>query len=144
MENWHLWIITAVIFGIIEMLTPGFVVLCFALGAVLAALFAGLGFSLTVQVVGFTVGTLIAFLSIRPVVQKWMAGNESAQATNIDRLIGMVALVVQMTDEYSGLVVISGEEWSARAIDGQSYKKGDRVRVVRIEGNKVLVQGIES
>ncbi len=144
MENWHLWIITAVIFGIIEMLTPGFVVLCFALGAVLAALAAGLGFSLTVQVAGFAVGTFIAFLSIRPIVMRWLEDNESAQPTNIDRLIGMTALVLQVTDEYSGLVSVGGEEWSARAIDGQSYKKGERVRVVRIDGNKVLVQGMEA
>ncbi len=144
MQAWHWWIILAVFLAIVEVFTPGFVVMCFSVGALLAALVAGVGLGTSWQVVGFAVGTFLAFVSVRPLFQKWAQKAEDRAATNVDRLIGQRATVLQETDEDGGLVKVGGEEWPARAEDGQKHAAGDKVVIERVEGNRLYVKSLEA
>ncbi|MDQ7053981.1 MAG: NfeD family protein [candidate division KSB1 bacterium] len=144
MQAWHWWIILAVFLAIVEVFTPGFVVMCFSVGALLAALVAGAGLGTSWQVVGFAVGTFLAFISVRPLFQKWAQTAEERTATNVDRLIGQKATVLQDTNEDSGLVKVGGEEWPARAADGQKHSAGDKVVIERVEGNRLYVKSLQT
>ena len=144
MQAWHWWIILAVFLAIVEVFTPGFVVMCFSVGALLAALVAGVGLGTSWQVVGFAVGTFLAFVSVRPLFQKWAQKAEDRAATNVDRLIGQRATVLQETDEDGGLVKVGGEEWPALAADGQKHAAGDKVVIERVEGNRLYVKSLEA
>ena len=64
--------------------------------------------------------------------------------TNADRVIGQTALVTEDIDnvEGKGLVVISGQVWSARSEHGVAIPAGTQVRVLRIEGVKVYVEAL--
>lgn len=139
MEHWHIWIALAILLAMAEILTPGFVVLCFAGGAVLAALVAALGLPLVWQILAFAAGSFISFVTIRPAMQKWASNKSESEKTNIDRLIGQEAVVLEPTNAEQGLVKIQGERWSARSADGSDLEAGSRVTVERIEGNKVIV-----
>ena len=140
MKEWQIWLLLAILFAFVEMLTPGFVILCLSGGALVAALLALFGLPLAWQILGFALGTMAAFVSVRPLMQKWALKNENRERTNIDRLIGQIATVIEKTDAEEGQVKIGGEFWSARCRDGVAHKIGEKVKVVGIEGNKVLVE----
>lgn len=139
MQAWHIWLILAIFLAIVEIFTPGFVVLCFAAGGLLASLVALIGLSATWQILAFAAGTFAAFVSVRPFMQNWALRKSQHVPTNVDRLVNQQATVLEPVDDDAGLVKIGGEEWSARSADGQRHRAGKKVRVVRVEGNKVFV-----
>ncbi|MBS7410166.1 MAG: NfeD family protein, partial [Muribaculaceae bacterium] len=68
MELWQIWIIAALVLFVVEIATSGFAAVCLSLGALVAAIAAGCGASLTWQVVVFAVASLVALVFFRPVI----------------------------------------------------------------------------
>jgi hypothetical protein len=63
--------------------------------------------------------------------------------TNVDSLIGREAISKTDIDPLDGGVVkLSGELWLSRPADDEIIKQGSRVRVVRIEGVTLIVEGV--
>lgn len=139
MQPWHIWFALALVLAAVEILTPGFVLICFSAGAAVAGLCALSGLSVPLQILGFAGGSFVAFVTIRPAMRRWALHKGEALPTNIDRLIGQKATVLEPTDDAKGLVKIGGESWSARSADGREIAAGSRVVVQAIEGNKVIV-----
>jgi hypothetical protein len=69
--------------------------------------------------------------------------NVSLTRTNADTLIGREAIAKSDIDPLDGGVVkIGGEVWLARPADEIAIKLGSKVRVVRIEGVTLIVDGV--
>ena len=93
-----------------------------------------------------------AELATTAMVSIWFAaGSACAMAcaftvpTNADRVIGREARVMTAIDNHQeeGLVTVDGQDWTARAAeDGDIIGKGELVRVLRIEGVKLIVERI--
>ncbi len=139
MEDWLLWLLAGIVLDILEIFIPGFIPACFGFGCFAAAIAAALDFGLTVQIAVFTATTFIVFLSIRPVFLKLLSKNSPAVATNIERLVGMTGLALDEVSGLQGLVKLEGEVWNSRSEDGRRLPPGTRVRVLRVEGNKLIV-----
>lgn len=123
------WSIIAVVCLILEMMTPGFVIACFSLGALLAALAALFGTSLSVQMAFFAIGSVLALFSIRPALKKYYERKPEVK-TNADALIGKVAKVFEdIEDDEFGSVKIDGDVWKAKSNCGK-ISKGEKVVVV--------------
>ncbi|MCY1242083.1 hypothetical protein D9M72_550240 [compost metagenome] len=75
---------------------------------------------------------------VRPVALKHLKKGPAEQRTNIDRLIGESALVMETVSTSSGLVKIGGDVWSARSENGV-LNAGQRVVVSAIEGATAVV-----
>lgn len=142
-----LWLGAIVLFGVAELLTEGMVSIWFVAGS-LAALFTCMsGWSLGkitpggTQVLVFAVVSAIALAVSRPVVRRFMGGQPTV-ATNLDRVLGMVAKVTEAVDNdrSSGAVYVDGKTWTARSADGSVIPAGTQVKVQQIEGVKLLVQ----
>ena len=83
---WVLWLIIALVFIILEIFTAGFAVACFSIGAVAAAIVAGVGLGLAWQLVAFSVFTILAFLIVRPLVIKhFYNSGDAGRKSNADR-----------------------------------------------------------
>ena len=136
------WIGLIVIFLVVEGLTAGLVTIWFAVGALAALIAAMFHAPLWLQLVWFFVISIAAFAVTRPLVKKYVNGR--TQPTNADMLIGQECLVTEDIDnvEGKGLVVISGQVWSARSEHGVAIPAGTQVRVLRIEGVKVYVEAL--
>ena len=82
---------------------------------------------------------IIQPLLVRPLAQHYV--NDRKVATNADRVIGREAVVTEDIDNIQGKgrVSISGADWTARAEDDRPIPAGSTVRVLRIEGVKVIV-----
>jgi membrane protein implicated in regulation of membrane protease activity len=135
-----LWLVAACAFGVGEMLTMGFFLAPFALGALLAAGVDAAGLGETAAWVVFIVSSLLTLALLRPLAR---AHQHAAQIrTGTAALVGKQAIVLERiaNAEGVGCVKIDGEVWTARALDDdQVIERGERVQVVQIKGATALV-----
>ena len=141
MEPWHIWVILAVALFVLEIFTPGFVLAAFAVGCLASALGSAAGLSLPLQLFAFSVGTLTAFLGIRPLVLQKLHPGDQAFRSNVDALLGKTARVLEAVDPGSdtGRVNVAGEDWKAVSATGKPIATGSTVTVVEVDGTKVVV-----
>jgi membrane protein implicated in regulation of membrane protease activity len=140
MGAWLAWAIAAVLLAIGEIFTPGLFFLGpIALAAAAAAIVAGVGASVWVQIIVFAAGALASLAFLRPIARAHLR-TPVAIRTGTAALVGARAVVLQRVDANGGRVRIGGEEWSARAfMPDEVVEAGKQVEVVRIEGATALV-----
>lgn len=134
------WLILVAVMLVIEIFTMGLTTIWFSLGAVAAAIAAGLGAPLWVQILLFTVVSVVIMILVRPFALKVMDRNRTK--TNIDEVIGKQAEVIEPIDNQKeqGKVRFRGVEWMARSVDGSTVAAGDVVTVEEVSGVKLLVK----
>lgn len=134
------WLILVAVMLVIEIFTMGLTTIWFSLGAVAAAIAAGLGAPLWVQILLFTVVSVVIMILVRPFALKVMDRNRTK--TNIDEVIGQQAEVIEAIDNQreQGRVRFRGVEWMARSVDGSTMAAGDVVTVEAVSGVKLLVR----
>lgn len=134
------WLILVAVMLVIEIFTMGLTTIWFSLGAVAAAIAAGLGAPLWVQILLFTVVSVVIMILVRPFALKVMDRNRTK--TNIDEVIGKQAEVIEPIDNQKeqGKVRFRGVEWMARSVDGSTVAVGDVVTVEEVSGVKLLVK----
>ena len=142
MQAYYIWLIVAIILVIVEILTAGFGVICFAIGAAFSALVSGLGGNLTWQVVVFVVVSLLAFIFLRPVVIRFLDKKSKDVKTNADALVGRKGVVSECIDaeNHTGRVAIDGDDWKAVSEDGSVIEKGAYVEIVKLDSIIVTVK----
>ena len=139
MQAWLLWLLSGILMAILEIVTPGFVLACFSIGCFSAAIIAALDFNVTIQVATFTAVTFIVFISARPILIEWMGNLKSNVLTNTERLVGMTGIAMEEVSQWRGSVSVEGEIWNSRSVDEQVLPAGTEVRIVKIDGNKLIV-----
>ncbi len=133
MEYYQIWLIAAIVLVIIELLTAGFGVICFAVGALFSALAAFFGVdSLVWQLLIFAVASVLFFIFLRPVVLRFLDKKSKDVKTNADALIGKMAIVSETIDSSAnqGRVAVDGDDWKAVSADGSVINKGEKVEIV--------------
>jgi membrane protein implicated in regulation of membrane protease activity len=138
-ENWWaLWLTVFLAFAVVEMLTLDLFFIMLGGGALAGLLADFAGADLWLQIVVFCVVSLLMIAFVRPVALKHLRKGPADQRTNVDRLIGESALVMETVSTSSGLVKIGGDVWSARSENGV-LNAGQRVVVSAIEGATAVV-----
>ncbi len=136
------WLIAFIVFAVGEAITVGLVSIWFAIGSLGGMAAAALGGGLWVQIAVFLGLSAISLLLFKPLSKK-MFQNKVAR-TNADRVLGENALVTETVDNNlaTGQVRVDGQIWSARSAHDVVIPVGTEVRVLRIEGVKVIVETI--
>ena len=135
------WLIAMVVLLIIEAVVPGLISIWFALGAFAALIAALFHAPPWLQLVWFLVVSILTLLLTRPFVKKYV--NNRVTPTNADMSIGKDAVVTEKIDNLgeTGAVRLDGKVWSARMADeNASAEVGETVRILRIEGVKLIVE----
>ncbi|MFF4781352.1 NfeD family protein [Streptomyces griseorubiginosus] len=138
-DAWVWWLVGAAALGIPLVVTamPEFGML--AVGAVAAAVSAGLGGGVVVQVLVFVVVSVALIAVVRPIAARH-SSQRPQLVTGVDALKGKQAVVLERVDSAGGRIKLAGEVWSARALDtGRAYEVGQEVDVVDIEGATAIV-----
>jgi membrane protein implicated in regulation of membrane protease activity len=139
MDEWVIWLIVAVAFGVGEIATLGFFLAPFAGGALVAALVAGLGAPTAVSWIAFLVVSVALLAALRPVALRHRRQAPSLR-TGTAALVGHTATVVERVTSDEGCVRLDGEIWTARPYDeDQVFEAGTRVQVLEIRGATALV-----
>lgn len=133
------WMIVLVALVVGEAITVGLTFIWFAVGALGALLVSVLGVSIMVQIAVFLLLSTLSLILVRPAAARLLKPGISP--TNTDRILGQTALVTQTIDNLAqtGQVKLSGQVWTARSENGQVIQEKTRVRILRIEGVKVVV-----
>jgi membrane protein implicated in regulation of membrane protease activity len=137
---WQLWILAAIIAGALEIALPGFVMLWFSAGALVASLAAALGLGINLQLTLFTLVSVALFGASRTIFKKALMRNAANVKLGVEAMVGQEAVVTEaLTEGHGGTVRINGELWSARPL-GEPVPAGERVIVEQVEGLKLWVR----
>lgn len=142
MENWHIFAALGVILVILEIFTPSFFMLPAGVAFLLTAAWAPLLDSLTANI-GVLALHLIVIYTIF-YLWVWPRMSKKAPQTNASGMSGQIATVTEAVrpDGTSGYVKLYGDSW--RAISEHSFEIGERVVILRTDGNKVVVGPVAS
>jgi membrane protein implicated in regulation of membrane protease activity len=141
---WQAWLVLGVALAIGELVTGGFFLLWFAIGAVVGAAAAALGLGLVGQLLVFLSVSALLIAFTRPLVHRLIERRRPAYQTNANALVGKPGTVVRQVDplEVSGQVKVGGEIWTA-VTAGAPIPKGAMVIVERVDGVKLRVRPVE-
>jgi membrane protein implicated in regulation of membrane protease activity len=143
MELWHIWMLAAIVFCILEIFTPSFFFVCIGVGCAAAgvgALVSSTGYILQWSL--FAVGAAIGFVFVRPLILKYAYRKSDKVKTNTDSLTGKTGRVTEAIDPATGAgrVNVGGDDWRAQSVDNAPIALNTRVRVVGLDGITVMVE----
>ncbi len=146
MENIMVWIWLAVtvIAIVVEIITPELVSLWFAIGGIVGIAFSFIpGLPWWGEIIIFAVLSMILLLSLRPVLSKYL--KRKSLATNVDRLIGQdIRMITQADFDNLGTAKIGDVVWSVKSENQSSLMADEIVRIVAVDGNKLIARHIEN
>ncbi len=132
---WVIWLALFLLLAIIEMLSLDLYFIMLGVGALGGVTVALLSGPLWLQVVVFCLVSLLMILLVRPIAMKHIKKSPVGYRTNIERLIGADALILEPTSRLSGSAKIQGETWTARAEPSvPTMPPGTYAVVSRIDG----------
>lgn len=142
---WQFWLVAAGVFFIVEMMTVGFLVFWFGIGALLAMIVSFFTSNVIIQATVFIVSSTLLIFTTKPFVKRFVKNNDTAP-TNVYSVIGKRGKVTEEIDNIqgTGIVKVAGEEWSAICNGNTTIPKGTEVEVLEVRGVKVLVEPINS
>ena len=132
MHPQYWWLIARILLFLVEIFTPGFFAASLGIGAFVGSLAAFLGWSIEIQVLLFSLISVVSIFVFRPLIKKYLYKTVEVP-TNADALIGKSGVVVHPIDDNlgHGRVAIDGDEWQyVQAATSTRAAKGDRVRVI--------------
>ena len=140
MYVWFTVIIAAII---IELATPSaLITIWFSIGGAIAALLAAFGVNTIIQIIVFAIVSTLSLFTIRPIAAKYLRGN--VVPTNADRCIGEIGIVTKaISNNRWGEVFVNTTYWSAVELNGKCVDVDKKVKVIAIEGAKVIVIEVE-
>ena len=145
MAFWWLWLLLGLVLLGVEMLTPGgFYFLFFGVAALVVGILAGLGAGgpLWAQLVVFSVLSVACLFVLRPYLVRWTGSGE--QPDPVDKLEGQVAMLVDdLAPGAYGKAELRGTSWTVLNHDHRPLARGQRVRVVRVDGLTLWVEAPE-
>jgi membrane protein implicated in regulation of membrane protease activity len=133
-----LWIIIAGVTLGIDIVTSSFLFIWFTIGGIVSLILTILGFSFSAQFISF-VGLSIALMAVGyPYVKKTIKKTVPITLTMEENYIGREFtidkdIVDKATIKYEGIY------WTVKN-EGESINKGDKVKIIGIEGNKLVIK----
>lgn len=136
---WQIWLIIAGLFFIGEIITVGFLIFWFGVGALLAMVVSFFTSNIIIQTSVFVISSAILLFATKPFIKKFV--DVKPTKTNAYSIIGKKALVIKEINSHSvGQIKIKGEVWSAEAENDETIEKGSEVEIVQIKGVKAIVK----
>ncbi len=137
------WLIIIAVLILIEIITLGLTTIWFAGGALVAFVVSMFIDNLFIEIMVFLLVSIALLYFTRPLVVKYF--NPKRVKTNYEGVIGKDALVTIRIDNIKaeGQVIVDGQEWSARSLEGNVIEVGTKVKVQSISGVKLMVTGVK-
>lgn len=137
------WLIVAVAFGIAELMTTSLTLVWFSIGALILMVLSTFIESIIIQI------ALFAAISITLLVvfTKYFVDKDKTYKynTNLQGIEQKTGIVKEEIPQYmTGIVTLTGENWTAISEDGEKIQVGQLVKVIRIEGVKLVVKPVNN
>ena len=136
MENFYIWLLLAVILGIIEISTTNLVSIWFVISGIISMIVSLFTDNLFIQITIFVVVGVLLMPISKKIYNKIKINDVK---TNVDRIIGMRGIVTEdITKDNIGEVKVDGKRWSAYS--DTDILKGEVVRILSINSVKLKVE----
>ena len=141
---WQIWLIVAGVCLIAEIITVGFLIFWFAIGALLAMIVSFFTTNIVIQTAVFVISSSILIFATKPFVKKF-ANNNNSVKTNVDSIIGKIGIVTEDINSINstGQIKVGGEVWSALGENDINIEKGTKVEILEVKGVKAIVSPIK-
>lgn len=138
------WLVVIVASILIESITSDLVSIWFVVGGIGGLIAEACGATDIMQVTIAVVVTALCLFVTRPIVKRKVEVKRTS--TNADRYIGERGLVIKTIDNVCGLgeVKVKGSIWTARSENSEHIEEGSEVRILSIEGVKLIVEPFDS
>lgn len=140
---WQVWLVICGLFFILEIITVGFLVFWFGIGALFAMITSFFTDNVVIQTSVFLV-TSTGLLFLTKKFFKKVTGDDKIQ-TNAYSAIGKTGIVTVDINSKTGVgqVKIGSEIWSAKTNDDTILPVGCEVEVIQINGVKAIVKPVK-
>lgn len=141
---WIVWLGILILGVIVEALGTELVSIWFSAGAVIALILSFIpGLPWWGELIAFFVVSIVCILALRPLAKRFL--KRDVVSSNADSLIDKVGIALEdISSEDPGEMKIAGNIWHAIVPEGDApLKKGDKGRVIRISGNKLVVLKVD-
>ncbi len=136
---WAWWLGIALLLAVAEILSLDLFLIMLAGGALVGLVLALLDMPFWVQVVGFSLASILLMFALRPWLLRHLRRRVPLVETNASALVGRIGVVVTEVTERAGRIKLAGEVWTARTENDEVVPSGAEVRVVRIAGATAVV-----
>lgn len=140
--DWMIWVwlgVTALSL-IIEFVTMEMASIWFVAGGIVCMILASVGVRWEIQLVVFIVLSLVLLLALRKIALKFLLKKDNTK-TNAESAFGETyKLLTDITEDNMGTIKINGVVWNVVSADNKPIQKGELVRVLKISGNKYIVE----
>lgn len=136
------WLIVAVAFAICELMTTSLTLVWFSIGAIVLMVLSIFIESITIQILLFAVISItLLVISTKYFVDKDKSFKYNTNLQGIEQKRGVVKQ--EIPPYRTGIVTLTGEDWTAISEDNEKIEVGKVVKIVRIEGVKLVVRPIK-
>lgn len=137
---WQIWLIIAILFFILEMMGPGFLLFWFGVGALITTIVSIFVDNIVIQIGIFAISSTLLLFCTKPFIKKFTKNN--TVLTNAYSIIGKTGIVTKEINSLkgSGQVKINEEIWSAKSSTNDIIPEGTRVTILQINGVKAIVE----
>lgn len=137
-----IWLALLVAFLVFEATTVQLICIWFAAGSLAAMVVSLLGGAVWLQVLVFFTVSIVLLTLLWPLARKHF--KPKLTPTNADALVGKICVVTEDIDPLEGgRVKIGDVTWSARTDGGFVIFAGKQVKVLKIQGAKVVVEEVK-
>lgn len=136
--DWIFWLVTIIVLTVIELATVNLVTIWFIASGLITLILSFFVSNDVVLSTIFVVLGVILLITTKPILDKYLKPKGNVK-TNLDRIIGSEGIVTEsITKNSVGEVKVDGKKWSA--ISKYNIDKGETVRIIKIDGVKLLVE----
>lgn len=135
--DWIFWLVLVIILSFVEVATVNLVSIWFVASGIVAMILSFFIEDIAIVSTIFAILGIVLLVITRPIVNK-LKSKDNVK-TNLDRIIGEDAIVTEdIVKNEVGEVKVDGKRWSA--ISKNKCLKGDIVKILRIDGVKLVVE----
>lgn len=135
---WKIWLIVSAVALIIDVATSSFLFVWFTIGGIAALIAFSLGGGTASQAITFCVVSSVCMAIGYPIVKKTIKKTVKRTPTQEENYIGKEFTLDEDVNE-KALIKIEGIYWTVKN-EGEPAEKGDRVRIIDIQGNKLVIK----
>lgn len=133
------WLIVAVAFGIAELMTTSLTLVWFSIGALILMVLSTFIESVIIQIALFAaISITLLVIFTKYFVDKDKTFKYNTNLQGIEQKTGVVK--VEILPYMTGIVTLTGEDWTAISENNEKIEVGQLVKVIRIEGVKLVVK----
>jgi membrane protein implicated in regulation of membrane protease activity len=146
MTAFWFWVIVAIVFAIVEIMTVAFFAVFISIGALGAAVASLLGFNLLVQTIVLAVLGVAGILIARPFLVERLHIGRPTLRSGADSMVGQQTLLLEpiLGVGQPGHVKIAGELWPALTEDGSPVPANTLVVVTALRSTTLIVRATSS